>query len=82
MLLINNYKEVLRKAWSVRLIVLAGVLSGLEAILPMFVSNFPRGLFAVLSMVTTTGAFVARLVVQRDLQKEPKNAGNDAPNSP
>jgi hypothetical protein len=67
MRLISDWKEVLRKAWSIRLIVLAGALSGAEVILPLFVDAFPRGLFAVLSMLVVTGAFIARLVAQKDL---------------
>lgn len=76
--LISNYRDVLKKAWSVRLILVAGLLSGLEVVLPFFVSNVPRGLFAVLTMVTTTGAFFARFIVQKELQ----NGKNDGPKAP
>ena len=47
--------------------VLAGVLSGLEVILPFFSDEIPRNLFAVLSFVAVSAAFVARLVVQKGL---------------
>lgn len=65
--LIGNWRDILRYAWSIRLMLLAGVLSGLEIILPLFADCCPRGLFAVLSMLTITGAFVARLVAQKGL---------------
>lgn len=70
--LIKNWAEVVRKAWSIRLILLAGLLSGVEVILPFFVGNMPRGLFAGLSLVSTASAFVARLVAQKALNNEPE----------
>lgn len=62
-----NWKELVRRAWSIRLLVLAGVLSGLEVILPFFSEDIPRNLFAVLSFFAVAAAFVARLVVQKGL---------------
>lgn len=68
MKLISNWRDILRYAWSIRLMILAGVLSGVEVILPLFADCCPRGLFAVLSMLTIAGAFVARIVAQKDVQ--------------
>ncbi len=67
MKLISNWREILRYAWSIRLMILAGVLSGVEVILPLFADCCPRGLFAVLSLLTIAGAFVARIVAQKDV---------------
>lgn len=67
MRLIADWKAVLRKAWSVRLIVLAGLLSAAEIVLPMFADAIPRGAFAVLTVLTVAGAFVARIVAQKGL---------------
>ena len=72
MKLIEDWKRVLRRAWSIRLIVLAGVLSGLEFGLP-FLDGFvtiPRGLFAVLTTAATVGACIARLVAQRSVHAD------------
>lgn len=68
-MLVSNWRDVLRKAWSVRLMILAGLLSGLEVALPLIdgVYEIPRGLFAALSGVTVAGAFVARLLAQKGL---------------
>ena len=68
MAFIHDWKKVLRRAWSIRLMLLAGLLSGCEVVLPLFVDAIPRNLFAVLSMLTVTGAMVARLVAQRGLR--------------
>jgi len=67
MKLYDNWKEILRKAWSIRFLVLAGVLSGIEIILPMFAEQFPRNVFAALSFIFVAAAFVSRLVAQRDV---------------
>lgn len=69
MSLLSNWKQVLRYAWSIRLIVLAGILSGMEVALPIideFV-ELPRGLFAGLSLLVVGGAFIARLVAQSNI---------------
>jgi hypothetical protein len=69
MRLIANWRAILRKAWSVRLMIIAGILSGAEVILPLFIDALPRNLFAALSMFTITGAFVARIVAQKGLSE-------------
>ncbi|MDR6904279.1 hypothetical protein [Rhizobium miluonense] len=67
--LVPNVGRVLRRAWSIRLIVVAGILSGCEVALPIidqFVS-IPRGTFAALTGLVTCGALISRLVVQENL---------------
>lgn len=65
MKLAANWSHILRRAWSIRLMILAGLLSGVEVILPMFPDCCPRGVFAGLSLVIIAGAFVARLAAQK-----------------
>ncbi len=62
--LIPEWRKVLRYGWSIRLILLAGILSGLEVILPMCTDMLPSKLFAGLSVIITAGAFVARVIAQ------------------
>jgi len=69
MRLITNWQHILKHAGSIRLILLAGVLSGVEVILPMFSDSIPRGVFAVLSLVVSGGGVVARLVAQPVMQQ-------------
>lgn len=70
MAVINNWRGVLRRAWSVRLILLAATLSGLEvifqvaiafAVMPAFL---PAGVFAALAGLVTLAAFIARFMAQ------------------
>ena len=68
--LIANWKKIVMKAWSMRLMLLAGLLSGTEVILPLFVDSIPRNVFAGLSVVTITGAMVARVVAQKEFKSE------------
>lgn len=63
-----EWKRILKRAWSIRLGILAAILSGVEIILPLFVDSFPRNVFAVLSFFTVVGAVIARLVAQKDFQ--------------
>ena len=65
--LVADWKRILRKAWSIRLMLAAGLLSGAEVALPLFADAIPRGVFAATSGVVVMGAFVARLVAQKDM---------------
>lgn len=75
MRLVAEWWRVLRYAWSIRLLVLAGILSGAEIALPLIqdLLPIPRGVFAGLSFAATAGAFVARLVAQQSISGQ-KNA--------
>jgi hypothetical protein len=67
MRLIDNWHRVLRRAWSIRLNLLAALLSGLEVALPIldgFIA-FPRGWFAAASGLVTMAALIARIIAQR-----------------
>jgi hypothetical protein len=63
--LINDWKTVLKRAWSIRLIILAGTLTGLEVALPLFSDAVPRGVFAGLSAIASIAALWARVVAQK-----------------
>jgi hypothetical protein len=67
MKLYDNWKEILRKAWSIRFMVIAAVLSGIEIVLPMFSEQFPRNVFAILSFIFVGAAFMSRIIAQRDV---------------
>ncbi|QKV18706.1 hypothetical protein [Oricola thermophila] len=68
MRLLNDWRRVLRRAWSIRLIVIAGVLSGAEVALPLVgkAVAIPPGVFAAASGIVTAAAFVARLLAQKE----------------
>jgi hypothetical protein len=69
---LNNWQTILKRAWSIRLMVGAAVLSGFEFLLPFahavgWLDWMPIGIFAALSFLTIVGAFVARLLAQRNM---------------
>ena len=68
MKLIDDWKKILKKAWSIRLLVIASLLSGVEIIIPLLVDSFPKGVFAALSFVFTAAAFIARIVAQNGFE--------------
>ena len=70
MRLIEDWRHVLKHAWSIRFVVLAALLSGVEIVLPMFNDALPRGVFAVLTLLVTVAAAVARLVPQPKMRGE------------
>lgn len=72
MSLLSNWREVLTRAWSVRLIIIAAILSGMEVALPMLdgVLPIPTGTFAALAGFVSAGALLARVVAQSNLSGE------------
>lgn len=64
-----DYKLILKKAWSIRFIALAGLFSTAEAVLPLFADELPRGVFALATAVSIIGALVSRITVQQGLGK-------------
>lgn len=70
--LVHNWRKVLTRAWSIRLLTLAGIFSGAESALPYLETliDWPRGIFAGLTFLTVGAAFVARLLAQKTMQEE------------
>lgn len=70
MRMVDDWRTIVLKAWSVRLIILAGVLQGAEIALPLInkALPIPPMTFAVASLVVTAAAFVARLTAQRNMK--------------
>lgn len=66
---LHNWKEVLKRAWSIRLMVIAAVLTGAEAALPLLDGyvSVPQGVFALAVLIVTVAAFIARLIAQDNL---------------
>ena len=74
MKLVADWRRVLKRAWSIRLMLLAGLLSGLEVILslPDIADrlDWPQGILAAASGLVTAAAFVARLLAQNGASDE------------
>ena len=71
-MLIADWRRVLKRAWSVRLIALAAVLTGAEIALPLLdgLLPLPPRTFAILSGLVSAGAFIARFVAQPEIHEE------------
>lgn len=64
---IQNWRQVLVRAWSARLMIIAGLLSGAEVALPFFTDVVPQGIMAALSSMVVSAAFIARFMAQKNL---------------
>ncbi len=73
MKLADDWKCILKKAWSIKLILAAGFFSGLEAVVQIYSALadlpawMPRGGFAAIAFIASNGAFVMRLVAQKGM---------------
>ena len=72
-MLIENWRAVLTRAWSARLMILAGLLSGAEVALPYCTDVVQPGALAMLSAFASSGAFVMRFLAQKNMRS---NDGN------
>lgn len=70
MRLYDNWRVILRRAWSMRLMALAALLTGCEAVLTVAGPDWmplPQWARLVIVFGVIAAAFVARLVAQRDV---------------
>jgi len=63
----TDWRVIVRKAWSVRFMALAALLTGFEVVVPIVFAELPRLPFAALSFAAVAAALVARLVAQKGL---------------
>ena len=66
MTLLADWRRIIKRAWSVRLGALAFIFEGAGLLLPLFIGDMPRHLFAILSIVALAGAGLARVTKQKE----------------
>lgn len=74
--LVENWRAVLKHAWSLRLMAVAAVLSGLEVTIQVAIAfavkpPIPAGVFASLGGLVTVAAMIARFVAQEKVTQTP-----------
>lgn len=67
MVLIDDAKTVLLKAWSVRLALLSAVFSAAEVALPYFSDFLPPHTMAILAVLASSGVALVRVIKQDNL---------------
>lgn len=78
---VADWRRVLFYAWSIRLMVLAAILTAFDNVLPLVIPYVPPAVqivLAVLNGFVTLAAIVARLLAQKSLEK---GQGNESKNS-
>ncbi|KZM47439.1 hypothetical protein [Labrenzia sp. OB1] len=68
MTIVSDWRCVLKRAWSVRLIVFAALFSSAEVALPFLGDFISPGRMAALSALATAGAIFARILAQKDMK--------------
>ena len=68
--LIVDAKNVILKAWSIRLALLAAVFSAAEVALPFFAPFVPPHTRAILAVVASSGAAIARVIAQPKMHED------------
>lgn len=75
----RDWRYIINRAWSIRLMILSAVLGAVEISLPLFNEIAPRNVFAVLSMLVAVSAAVVRVLNQpgMDRRREDQPVTND-----
>ena len=71
--LLDDWRRVLRRAWSIRFSLLAAAFTAAEVIVPLFgdvlLDVMPRGALVLLAFAASIGATVARIVAQPEMHR-------------
>lgn len=67
--MIPAWRITLRKAWSVRLNLLATLFLAMELIVPFLTNRVPPYLFVILALVSVVGSTWARVLIQKNMQE-------------
>ena len=67
--LLEDWRRIARRAWSIRLSIVAAVFTAAEVVAPLFGDVLPRGVFVLLAFIASIGAAVARLVAQPEVRR-------------
>ena len=67
--LLEDWRRIARRAWSIRLSIVAAVFTAAEVMVPLFGDVLPRGAFVLLAFIASIGAAVARLVAQPEVRR-------------
>lgn len=65
----ENWRRILGKSWSLRLVALIGALQVLDAVLPLLGASLPPGALNVLSILAAIGAAAARIMAQPEIER-------------
>ena len=67
--LLDDWHKIARRAWSIRLSIVAAIFTAAEVVVPLFGDVLPRGLFVLLAFAASIGATVARIVAQPEMHR-------------
>ena len=67
--LLDDWRRVLRRTWSIRFSLLAAAFTAAEVVVPLFGDVLPRGVFVLLAFSASIGAAIARLVAQPEMRE-------------
>lgn len=68
--MISDWRKMLRRAWSVRMALIAGLFSAASGVAPYFQGMIDPLIFALLASFFAFGAVIARLLAQPDLKDD------------
>lgn len=68
MTLVEDWQLILKKAWSIRLLLLSAILSAAEAVVPLFIDVLPHNTFTILAVLAAIGGAASRIIAQPAMQ--------------
>ena len=67
--LLDDWRKIARRAWSIRLSIVAAIFTAAEVVEPLFGDVLPRGVFVLLAFSASISAAIARLLAQPEMHR-------------
>ena len=67
--LLDDWRKIVRRAWSIRFSLLAAAFTAAEVVVPIFGDVLPCGAFVLLAFAASIGATIARIVAQPEMRQ-------------
>jgi hypothetical protein len=65
--LYDNWRQILKKSWSLKFVILAIILNAVVVVFPSYWDSFSRDTFSIIMMVLLIAAGTARVIAQHDI---------------
>ena len=67
--LLDDWRKIVRRAWSIRLSIVAAIFTAAVVVVPLFGDVLPRGVVVLLAFSASIGAAIARVVAQPEMHQ-------------
>lgn len=67
MKLYDNWKTIVKEAWSIRFMMIAIICECAQVVLPIYTDRIPENIFTVLTILAVAGGIISRTIYQQNV---------------